>query len=408
VNKPKILVFCTVSPLPVDRGDRIRLYQTIERLSQIASVRLLYIDRQWESIVNDFSKELPDVEFYPVKVTKLEVLWESLKAALTLRPAVAYRFITNDVKRAFQEQLDTYQPDLVWGIQIHCYPLLQYVKTAKKVVDIMDSVTLFYELADRYQKPTLSQQVMRGLQVNLAKYEKKIIQESDVFIACSDPNVQHLNSLHGDLTDMSIVYNRVGDEFLAQDGAWKFDDLTPPRLLFVGHLRYVPNNLAVRYIAEQILPALRDKLESFEFIICGKGHEQLQEEFKDVPNLVFKGFVEDLTAEYRNASVLISPVPYASGVQNKVIEAMALGLPVVIFSQTAVANEMAHGIEILACDTPVEFAEAIVKISTDRILAEQLSQAGSKLVRSRHTAESQLESFQRIIQDIAILNQKLD
>jgi polysaccharide biosynthesis protein PslH len=401
VNKPKILVFCTVSPLPVDRGDRIRLYQTIERLSQIAHVRLLYIDRQWESIVNDFSKELPTVEFYPVKVTKLEVLWESVKAFLSLHPAVAYRFITNGVKQAFQEQLETYQPDLVWGIQIHCYPLLKYVETAKKVVDIIDSVTLFYELADRYQKPTFSQQVMRGIQqVNLVEYERRIIQESDKFITCSDPNVQHLNSLHGNLTDISIVYNRVGDEFLAQDGAWKFDDLTPPRLLFVGHLKYVPNNLAVRYIAQEILPALKDRLDKFEFIICGKGHEQLQEEFKDVPNLVFKGFVEDLSAEYRNASVLISPVPYASGVQNKVIEAMALGLPVVIFSQTAVANEMEHGIEVLACDTPVEFAEAIINISRDRVLAEQLSHAGSKLVRSRHTVESQLNSFKQIVADI--------
>ena len=337
MNKPKILVFCTVSPLPVDRGDRIRLYQTIEQLSQIATVRLLYVDRQWESIVNDFSKEFPTVEFYPVKVTKLEVLWETLKAVFTLRPALAYRFITNDVKQAFQEQLEAYQPDLVWGIQMHCYPLLQYVKTPKKVVDIMDSITLFYELADRYQKANVTQQVIRGLQqINLVKYEQKIIQESDVFLTCSDPNVQHLKSLHGDITDIPIVYIRVGDEFLERDETWSFDDRTPPRLLFVGHLRYVPNNLAVRYIAEKIIPALKDKLGLFEFIICGKGHEQLQEEFKDVPNLVFKGFVEDLSAEYRNASVLISPVPYASGVQNKVIEAMALGLPVVIFSQTAV------------------------------------------------------------------------
>jgi polysaccharide biosynthesis protein PslH len=402
MHKPKILVFCTVSPLPVDRGDRIRLYQTIEQLSQIAHIRLLYIDRQWESIVNNFSQELPNVEFHPVKVTKLEVLWETLKALLMLRPAVAYRFITNGVKQAFQNQLETYQPDLVWGIQIHCYPLLQYVKTAKKVVDIMDSVTLFYELANRYQKPTFSQQVMGRLQVNLSKYERKIIEESDRFITCSDPNVQHLNSLHGNLTDISIVYNRVGDEFLAQDGTWKFDDLTPPRLLFVGHLKYVPNNLAVRYIVEKILPALKDKLDKFEFIICGKGHEQLQEEFKDIPNLIFKGFVENLSAEYRNASVLISPVPYASGVQNKVIEAMALGLPVVIFSQTAMANEMKHGIEVLACDTPVEFAEAIVNISRDRVLAEQLSHAGSKLVKNRHTAESQLKSFKQIVDNILV------
>ncbi len=400
MSKPKILVFCTVSPLPVDRGDRIRLYQTIERLRKIAHVRLLYVDRQWEPVINDFSTELPDVEFCSVKVSKPEVIWESIKAILTLRPYVAYRFITDRVKQAFQEQLEVYQPDLVWGIQIHSYPLLQYVKTAKKVVDIMDSVTFFYDLADRYQKATLTQQIMGKLQINLAKYEQKIIQESDRFVTCSDPNVQHLKSLHGNAHQISIVYNRVGDEFLAQDKLWEFDDLKPSRLLFVGHLRYVPNNLAVRYIAERILPVLREKMDNFECIICGKGHEQLQEEFKHIPNLVFKGFVEDLTAEYRNASVLISPVPYASGVQNKVIEAMALGLPVIIFNQTAQANEMKHGIEVLACDTPVEFAEAIVNISTDRILAEQLSHAASKLVQSRHTAESQLESFQRIVNDV--------
>jgi polysaccharide biosynthesis protein PslH len=400
MNKPKILVFSTLSPLPLDRGDRIRLYQTLERLSQVAHVRLLYVDRQWESIVNDFSKELPNVEFCFVKITKPEVLWETLKAIVSLRPYVVYRFITDRVRRAFQEQLETYQPDLVWGMSLHVYPLLEYVKTAKKVVDIIDSVSLFYDLAQQYQKITLSQKIVQKLQFNLTKYEHKTIQASDRFIVSSSPNVQHFKSLYGEIPNISIVYVRAGAEFLAQDKTWEFDDLTPPRLLFVGHLKYVPNNLAVRYIAEEIIPALKDKLESFEFIICGKGHELLQAEFKDVPNLTFTGFVEDLSAEYRNASVLISPVPYASGIQTKVIEAMALGLPVVIFSQTAAANEMEQGIEVLACDTPVEFAEAIVNISRDRVLAEQLSHAGSKLVQSRHTTESQLNSFKQIVADI--------
>ncbi len=397
MNQPKILVFCTVSPLPIDRGDRIRLYQTLTQLSQIGHVRLLYVDRGWESTDCDFSQELPNVEFCAVKVSKQEAILESLKAVLSLRPYAIYRFITNRVRLAFQEQLEIYQPDLVWGLPLHVYPLLKYVKTAKKVVDTIDSVSFFYDLADRHQKVSLLQQIGRNLQFNLTKYEQKSIQASDQFIVCSNPNIQHLQSLHGEIPNVSIIYTRVADEILAQQQLWQFDEQKPCRLLFVGHLKYVPNNLAVRYIAEQILPVLSTKLDRFECVICGKGHEQLQQELQHIPNLLFTGFVEDLAEAYRSASILVSPVPYASGVQNKVIEAMALGLPVVMSNQTALANEMAPGIEILACNTPAEYADAIVKISTDRHLAEQLSHAGRQLIDRRHTAAGQLASFQQIV-----------
>jgi polysaccharide biosynthesis protein PslH len=404
MSKPKILVFSTGSPLPIDQGDRIRLYQTVSQLSKIADVRLLYVDRAWESNDVDFSRDLPNVELVPIKVSKQEVLWETVKSVSKLQPYIIYRFITDRFKLAFQEQLEIYEPDLVWGVQIHTYPLLKYVKKAKKVIDIVDSISSFYDLADNQHKVSLKQRIISSFQFNLAEYEKKSIQESDRFIICSAPNLQHLTALHGEIPNVSIVYTYVNDEILSQDRPWIFEEERSCRLLFVGHLKYPPNDLAVRYIAHEILPLIRNKAAQqnlkIECIICGKDGEQLQADLKDVPNLTFKGFVKDLTQEYRNASVLVSPVPFATGVQNKVIEAMALGLPVVMSTQTALANEMRLGIDVIACDRPEEFADAIIKVSTDRDLAGQFAQAGSNLVRDRHTSAAQLAGFQQIVEQL--------
>jgi polysaccharide biosynthesis protein PslH len=404
MNKPKILVFSTGSPFPIDQGDRIRLYQTIIQLSKIAAVRLLYVDRAWESNDIDFSRDLPNVELVPIKVSKQEVLWETVKSVSKLQPYIIYRFITDRFKLAFQEQLEIYEPDLVWGVQIHTYPLLKYVKKAKKVIDIVDSISSFYDLADNQQQVSLKQRIVSSFQFNLAEYEKKSIQESDRLIICSDPNLQHLKSLHGEIQNVSIIYTCVNDKILSEDRPWVFEEERSCRLLFVGHLKYPPNDLAVRYIAQEILPLIRSKAAQqnlqVKCIICGKDGEKLQADLHNVPGLTFKGFVKDLVEEYRSASVFVSPVPYATGVQNKVIDAMALGLPVVMSTQTALANEMRLGIDVVACDRPEEFADAIIKVSTDRNLAEQLASAGSKLVRNRHTPAVQLAGFQQIVEQL--------
>lgn len=397
MSKPKILVFSTIRPFPIDQGDRIRLYQMLSQLTEIAHVRLLYVDRTWELSNNNFSRELPNVEFHAVKVSKAELIWQSLQCVVKLRPFAVHRFITNKVKAAFNEQLIQYQPDLLWGNQIEAYPLFELVSDTKKIIDLVDSITAFQELAKLHKNATLRQQLISKLQFNLAKFECKSIQDSDRAIVCSQPNVDHLASLHGDVSNLSIVYNRVADETFNHSSSWQFDENRGCRLLFVGHLRYPPNILSVRYLAREILPILRTKFDRVECIVCGKDGEQLQAELQDVPNLTIKGFVPDLIAEYMNASVIVSPVPYATGVQNKVIEPMALGLPVVMSVQTALANEMRQGIDVVACSTPVGFADAIIKISVDRFIAEQLSTSGSKLVRSRHTRQVQLDSIQQIV-----------
>jgi polysaccharide biosynthesis protein PslH len=406
MSKLKILVFSTVSPFPIDRGDRIRLYQTITQLREIGQVRLVYLDREWESTATDLTTKIPNVEFVPIKITKPDAIGQSLKCLLNLRPAVVYRFITNRVELAIQQQLKEYQPDLFWGHQIDAYPLFKYIDRdrTKIAIDLVDSLTSFYDLAEQHQKANLKQQIISRIQFNLAKFEQKSIQESDRAIVCSQPNYEHLIKLHGDLPNLSIVYTRVADEIFAHPPSWQFDANKPCRLLFVGHLRYPPNALAVRYIATEILPLLRTELPDVECIVCGKDGEDLQAELQDIPNLSIKGFVPDLLPEYLNASVLVSPVPYATGVQNKVIEPIALGLPVIVTPQTAAANEMRHGIDVITCSTPAEFATAIIRINSDRILAEQLSQSANKLVRSRHTRQVQLASIERIIDEIQPLS----
>jgi glycosyltransferase involved in cell wall biosynthesis len=401
MNKPKILVFSTVSPLPIDRGDRIRLYQTISQLREIAHVRLVYLDREWEFTDRDLDSKLPDVEFYPIKVSKQEVIWQSLKCLVTLHPSVVYRFITKQVELALQQQLKAYQPDLFWGHQIDAYPVFKYIDRdrTKIMIDLVDSLTSFYDLAERHQKANFQQQIVSRIQFNLADFERKSIHESDRAIVCSEPNFKHLTSLYGDIPNLSILYTRVADEIFSHPSAWQFEEDRTCRILFVGHLRYPPNALAVRYIAQEILPLLRTKIPGVECVVCGKDGEQLQTELQDVPNLSIKGFVPTLLPEYLNASVLVSPVPYATGIQNKVIEPMALGLPTIVTPQTAEANEMRHGIDVITCNTPEEFADAIIRISTDRTLAAQLSQSANKLVRSRHTRQVQLESIARMVKE---------
>jgi glycosyltransferase involved in cell wall biosynthesis len=381
MNKKKILIFSTVSPVPVNRGDRIRLFQTAKNLSTFADVRIIFLDRTWESCEYDYSL-LPGVEIVSLKVAKHEMLTQIAKSILQLKPYAVYKLITKRVKAFVRAQIDDFKPDIFWCHQIDAYPLFPDLEAANltKVMDLVDSISLHYEATRAELKPSLKMRVTSNSQINLDKAELDCIGKSDRLIISSDANLDYLHHKYHALPDhIEIVHVHVDPTLL--DRSWQFMD-------------------AVTYAIEEVLPKLQGILP-VNLIVCGGGEKLLAQKYQHLPNVTFKGYVKDLSVEYLNASAMISPAPFASGIQNKLVEAMAIGLPSIISTKTAAANRVIDGQHVIACESAKDFARAAIDLMTNQELAERLSAAARMLVVKEHTPSVQIEKLKEVVAKVS-------
>ena len=396
MNKKKILIFSTISPIPVNRGDRIRLFQTAKNLSTFADVRLLFLDRAWESCEQEFGL-LPGVEVVSLKIFKHEMLTQIAKSILRFQPYAVYKLINKRVREFVKAQVADFKPDIFWSHQIDAYPLFPDLEASNiiKVMDLVDSISLHYAAARAESNPSLKMRVTSNSQINLDRAERDCITESDRLIISSHANLKYLHEKYNNLPNhIDVVHVHVDPTLL--DRSWTFDLDRENNLLFVGYLAYPPNELAVSYVIEEVLPKLQGKLP-VNFIVCGGGEKQLAQKYQHLSNVTFKGYVKDLSAEYLNASVMISPAPFASGIQNKLVEAMAIGLPSIISTKTALANGVVNQQHVITCDSAQNFADAVIDLMTNQDLATTLSSGARMFVIKEHTPSVQIEKLKEIV-----------
>jgi len=116
-----------------------------------------------------------------------------------------------------------------------------------------------------------------------------------------------------------------------------------------------------------------------------------------LPGVRVAGFVDDLVSMYLSASVLVAPVPVTGGAQYKLLEAMAIGLPIVASPQSAAGGSMTHGQELLVGDSPESFASAVLSILRNRELADRLSVNGRNFIRAHHIWESKTDLLRSLV-----------
>jgi glycosyltransferase involved in cell wall biosynthesis len=168
-----------------------------------------------------------------------------------------------------------------------------------------------------------------------------------------------------------------------------------PRLLFTGNLR-VPHNVdAAILLATRILPRVIAEIPGATLHIAGADPSPKVAALAG-PSVTIHGHVPDLFELLRTGDVFVAPMRFVAGLQNKVIEALAAGVPVVT---TPIVNRGlggTSGVHVLLASDPIEAAEAIVRIVRDPVLAQALAREGRRFVSERFRWELVLERFSGI------------
>lgn len=170
----------------------------------------------------------------------------------------------------------------------------------------------------------------------------------------------------------------------------------PDTLVFSGKMSFHANIAGVMELVTRILPLIWQQRPAVRLIIAGSDPPLSVRRLAHDPRIVVTGYVSDLRSFVSRAWVVACPLPYAVGIQNKVLEAMALGTPVVASSYAAAGLQTTTGHNLLIADTPQSFADAVVLLLTQATLWQRLSQQGQEYIQRYHHWDTILMRLQTV------------
>ena len=180
----------------------------------------------------------------------------------------------------------------------------------------------------------------------------------------------------------------------------------PDTLVFTGKMSYHANVTAALYLVEEIMPHVWAQRPRARAWIVGKDPpREVQKLATGEPRITVTGRIPDVRPYLWRAAVAVAPIPYGAGIQNKVLEAMACGTPVVATPQAVSALGVVNGEHALVAEGPDAFAAAVLRLLDDAALRQALGQAGRRYVEQHHDWREIVERLEGTYEE-AIVREK--
>ena len=386
--KPRILYITHRVPWPPDRGDRIRTWNILKFLAQRAHVDLICLAD--EPITSETRAALEEVTrrlaFVPHTGMRR---W--IRGAVSLacgRTATEGLFESRIVRSVIRQWSMTseYESALASSSGVARYVLPPVLQTHGPVwIDLIDVDS--QKWLDYAHASGFPMSFVYGLEGRrLRQLETKLASASDRLLVVSEAERDLLTAFCPD-ADVQAVGNGVDTEYFAPAAA----ETTPRSCVFVGVLNYLPNSDAVTWFSKEVWPKVRARYPDAVFRIVGKSPTPEVEALNDLPGVEVIGAVPDVRPWLHQSSCVVVPLRIARGVQNKILEAMACGRPIVCAPAPLKGLQVEPGLQLLKAETADEWVSSIGSIFDDHCRAEELGMAAGAWVQVHHRWEACLE-----------------
>jgi len=199
---------------------------------------------------------------------------------------------------------------------------------------------------------------------------------------------------------VSEVPTGVDTEYFRSSGKGPRD---PHNMVFTGSMDWIPNEDAVRFCVQEILPRIRQAVPDATLTVVGRNPApSVSALAAQQPGVRVTGRVDDVRPYMERAALYLVPIRIGGGTRLKIFEAMAMGLPVVSTRVGAEGLPVVDGQDIVLADSPVQFADAAIQLLTDPKRAHALGAAASRMVRERAGWDRAAAAFAAICERVAV------
>jgi glycosyltransferase involved in cell wall biosynthesis len=248
-------------------------------------------------------------------------------------------------------------------------------------------------MAKRKKNP-IGKLVMLEESWKLKRYEPKMMQKFDKIVITSDSERDEVLLLDASLP-VEVIPNGVDVEYFAPSSVQKHQG----RIVFSGKMSYEPNAEAVIWFATNVFPVLKSRNPSVEFLVVGSNPPQQVKELADTQGISVTGYVDDIRPYLESSVVAVVPMQIAVGIQNKILEAMALELPVVA---TPIATRpFGPGFSgIIEAETADETAEEVLRLLNNPQAAADIGRKGREEVLRDFSWQRSVNELEKIYEEL--------
>jgi glycosyltransferase involved in cell wall biosynthesis len=307
--------------------------------------------------------------------------WEYLSRLTRPFPEAARRSWNPRMWHAIQRRLSARWPDIV-----HFHGGVQVYEFRDLIAPMLPNVIVPYESYSRYLEGGLTGAAApterlrnRAKRAIARRYESRIFKGFDRVVLVTQQDESYLRSLAPDLPTAVIPNGVDASYYRPAEGRSRTSSL-----VFVGNMTYRPNVEASQILIREILPPVKAEVPEVGAVIVGT---------QPPPALValsgedvqVTGWVPDIRPYLERAACFVSPLMAGTGIRNKILEAMAMRVPVVATPLSCEGIDVLDGENVLLGRTPQELAAAALRLLRDEPLRRTIAQSGQRLVRRRYT-----------------------
>ena len=383
----RILFMLSRVPYPLIKGDKLRAYHHIKELSKHNEIILCALS---DEVIHE--ETLAELNKYCHKIFIFKLKWYSvfyniLKALFNGKPLQVGYFYDKKINNAIDKIVKETKPDHIFCQLIR---VSEYVKNYNipKTIDYQD---VFSKGVERriLTASFFMKRVFKLEHKRLLKYEETIFDCFDNRIIISKPDREAIP--HKNKEEIQIVPNGVDQLFFKPKISEKKYDL-----IFTGNMAYPPNINAVDYLINKIIPVLVQYKPNIKILIAG-AHPSSKIKKMQSENVDITGWVEDIRICYAQSKIFIAPMQIGTGLQNKLLEAMAMQLPCVSSEMANRALDATNGKEILLGHEPEEYVNHIIHLLDDKPFANEIALQGFKYVSENYNWEKLTDKINEII-----------
>jgi glycosyltransferase involved in cell wall biosynthesis len=378
----KLLLVSPFLPYPPVAGGHRQIWGWLTRLAREHEVAFVgFYEREEEA-----AQATEIARYCTATRVRLRKPTPHAHASFAQLPRWVTEFFSEELAREVAAVAGSFRPDVVQFLHMNMAQYRPYVGDAAAVMTALDIAFV----AHRRRIPLtrgLARMQARLEWLRMLRHEAAAFRRADHVIAVSDRDAEIVRAVAGH-DRVTAVPPGVDREKLTP----RARKPVPGTVLYLGHMEHYPNLDGLLFLYREIWPHVRHAHPRAKLVVVGGGAEEgLAREAPEAlarmehdASVELSGFVPDLDSVLDFSAVMAAPMRLGSGVRNKVIEAMAAGLPVVTTRRGAEGLAVEHEREILVADEPRQFARQLVRLLRDPTLQQRLSESARDLVARDH------------------------
>lgn len=377
----KIGVLLPRFPYPLEKGDKLRAYHQIKELSKKHEIYLctLHVGKKRSLQLDQLAPYCKEIKV--IRISRLSILLNLTYSLLfTKLPLQVAYFFNRSKKKKILSFFDHHQIDHLYCQLIRIAEYVKDYDRFPKTLDYMDALSRGMmrrlEVSPLYLRPFIKIETTR-----LKRYEHFIFDSFDHLTIISEQDRDLI--VHADNKKIDIIRNGVDQDFFKPKPEMEKEI----DLLFTGNMSYPPNVDTAEFLANELMPRLLKKKPKLKLVLAGANPSSRVRALKS-KQIEVTGWVDDIRDSYAKAKVFVAPLRIGSGLQNKLLEAMAMEIPCITSALANNALGAIDGESILIAKDLDDLENKVIELLEEEDKARELAKKGYEFVSRNYNWES--------------------